>query len=219
MFNRWVGNQRNFGSILPLVFCGIMTALSICTSILSGFLIVVPVFKLTIDLSVIFLIPIVYVASMSYACMAAGIVAIVHLLLNSSNWLGIFILLTGNVVTLWLHLGLHKFLACFPRLSKRAKLIWLWTMLITLITAIFILLNGIFFVPLYWFLFKVPNIDSINFLNVANCYNNDSELHYYFFFIPRYWGGISALYGGFNLIKYVTIGLVSIIVSLRIKWI
>nr|WP_255565862.1 hypothetical protein [Mycoplasma sp. E35C] len=182
-----------------------MLALAIIFAYVSS-LIRIPFFSnlsLTIDISVVFLIPVIYISSLASSLLLASVLSLIHFIWNPSNWIGILFLTITNIFTILIFYLLNLILNKTKLRSKKAKWLVIWLLIVPISMFLYSAINGILITPLYWWWFKAVN--TINFIEVANYYNSVSNLRAYLLFINDYWTGIFSLYSFFNLIKFVLI--------------
>ncbi|MGL4647154.1 MAG: MPN527 family putative ECF transporter permease subunit [Mycoplasmoidaceae bacterium] len=184
-------------TIKKIVWVAMFLVLGILFSYASNF---IPFFAfgfLKIDISIIFfLVPISLVGYRS-SIFIIIIIGITNIAWSTTAFIGPLILIISNIVFVTCYFLLNKIIKI-----KHAKLINL--IVATLVCSFIItLLNGIFFTPLFINFFT--DVKTISFIEISNNYNNGlwyDKLKFFLMFIPDYWGGIFALYIGFNLLKF-----------------
>lgn len=202
---------NNFSITFKLAFSASMISLATILSFVSS-LIKIPFLaqlSLTIDISIICIIPLIFICSLSWANLSGVAIALLNFVWDAHNWIGILILLVANVVTTTLFYLLYKATLWSKKLAHtKRKWIIIWLLIIIINTLVFTILNGIIFTPLYWWWFA-PNQFSLNFIEVEKIYNSNPYLHVYLLGIPDYWTGIFALYSILNLIKFTAVAFFS----------
>ncbi len=179
-----------------------MLALAIIFAYLSS-LIRIPFFSslsLTIDISIVFLIPVIYISSIGSALTLAVSLSLIHFIWNSTNWIGIIFLTIINIFTIIIFTFFNWLLNLTKLKTKKVKWLIIWILIIPIFMFIFSAINGILITPLYWWWFRA--VKTVNFIEVAKYYNSNSNLRFFLLFINDYWTGIFSLYSLFNLIKF-----------------
>lgn len=203
--------KQNFTHTFKLVFSSGMLGLGIIFSYFSNW-VKIPFFSqlsLTIDLSIIFIIPVIFLCSLAWALSNAAILSLLNFIWNGSNWIGIIFLLLVNLVTVLLFYLLYIIFNKTKIRNKKFKWLVIWVFVIILNTIIFTVLNGIIFTPLYWWWYANGQFP-LNFIEVQKIYNSTNYLQIYLLGIPDYWSGIWSLYTIFNLIKFILTAIFSI---------
>ncbi|WP_027123867.1 MPN527 family putative ECF transporter permease subunit [Mycoplasmoides pirum] len=211
--NKKKEKQNQFTNNFKLVFCACMLGISTLFAFIGTF-IKIPFFaqmSLDIDISIIFIIPIIFICSLKWALLSGFINAILHFAWNASNWIGILILLISNLLTILIFSFFKYIVEKNENIKpKKTKWIYIWFLSIIFLTLFLTILNGILFTPLYWWWISPGLFTNINFIETSKIYNENPNLHIYLLGIPNYWAGIFGLYSFFNLIKFVLISLFSI---------
>lgn len=175
---------------------------------------------LNLDISLIFLIPLVFIcnwrwwlfaaivggaADFLYAGAGAWIGAIYNIVLNVTTLSFIFLLkfwIIDNNFFIKENNNQKNYLNIFLKFESKAFIVCF----ISFLFSVFIncLLNGLIFTPLYMNLYLSYIFPNAWFINVENIYNSSSgaEARWFLLFIPDYWTGIFALYSAFNAIKF-----------------
>lgn len=157
---------------------------------------------LNLDLSLVFIIPLIFACGL-YWSNFAGIVCALFVFAWSANggWIGVIFNIVVNVAIInFIYL---IYFVCL----KKTKLIFYIKLLITFVlTLIFMMLfcsatNGILFTPLYWQWYGY--MKTISFIEAEKIYNQNPTI--WLLYIPNYWGGIFALYSSFNAFKFATV--------------
>lgn len=163
---------------------------------------------LNFDISLFFLIPLVFICSSKW-WVSAGIIGglMCFIWAGSGGWVGAIFNIVVNLLTLGSFFVLK---IVFIDLTSKKFLVFklLLILFLSLIIIIFIncLLNGLIFTPLYWWTYSIIKIPS--FVEAENTYNSNDSLRVWLLFVPKYWDGIFALYSAFNLLKF---GVISIL--------
>lgn len=202
--------------IRKIALTSVLTSLSVILSIISNFIRMPFASFLTLDISLIPLLVIVYAINFRYAffsIIATGLSGFIPP--NSGGWIGVLINTISHLifVTTW-----FSFLQIYKRFTK-SNYTSINLSLITsiiLISLILTILNGLFFTPLYWWYYGI--LHSISFIEAMNKYNGGEIGHIMLLGIPNYWLGIFALYISFNLIKFLLISyLFFVVICILIK--
>ncbi|MDE6429252.1 MAG: hypothetical protein K2K18_01930, partial [Malacoplasma sp.] len=176
---------------------------------------------LNLDISLLFLIPLVFICNWRwwlFAAIMGGVSTFMYA--GAGVWIGAVYNIVLNLVTLSFIYLLKIFIVDNNYFLKRAKdkknnLLKVFfkfefqaglIAVITFIFSVFIncLLNGLIFTPLYMNLYLNNIFPNAWFIDVENIYNSSSgqEARWFLLFIPNYWTGIFALYSAFNAIKF-----------------
>ncbi|WP_412032330.1 MPN527 family putative ECF transporter permease subunit [Malacoplasma muris] len=154
---------------------------------------------LTLDLSLVFIVPIIFICNIFWALFAGivcGLAAFIWM--GTGLWVGpIFIIVINVIIILLVYLW---YFIIFKKIKKTSIKLSL-TLLITLILLMFLgsLLNGLIFTPLYWWIYNVIPIPS--FIEAEKWYQSQGP-NPYLIYINTYWNGIFGLYSAFNLLKF-----------------
>lgn len=152
---------------------------------------------LTLDLSMVFIIPLIFICGFYSAFFSATIVGLFSFFWSDSSWVGALINIFVNIVVVIV----IKVISIF--ILRKTNFVWIRLIIVFTLSLFFICLivsffNAIFFQPLYWWLFGY--IQSPSFIEASNKYN--SEPNIFLLFIDEYWKGTFALYTIFNSIKF-----------------
>ncbi|QMT98747.1 hypothetical protein H3143_01265 [Mycoplasma tullyi] len=194
--------RNNYSFNFKLSFNAGMLALAIIFAYLSS-LVKIPFFSslsLTIDISIVFLIPVIYISSIYSAVALSITLSLIHFIWNASNWIGIIFLTIINIFTILIFAFLNWLLNKTKLKDKKVKWLVIWILIIPILMVLFSAINGILITPLYWWWFRA--VRTINFIEVAKFYNSSPNLRFFLLFINDYWTGIFALFSLFNLIKF-----------------
>ncbi|WP_417568644.1 MPN527 family putative ECF transporter permease subunit [Mycoplasma bradburyae] len=202
--------NNNYSFNFKLSFNASMLALAIIFAYFSS-LIKIPFFSslsLTIDISIVFLLPVIYISSLISALMLSLTLSLVHFIWNPSNWIGIIFLTIINVFVILIFCFLNWLFNKTNLKNKKIKWLIIWILIIPISMVLFSAINGILITPLYWWWFRA--VKTINFIEIANYYNSTNNLRFFLLFIDDYWTGIFALYSFFNFAKFSLIAFFAI---------
>ncbi|MCF0217460.1 MAG: hypothetical protein HUJ42_00235 [Malacoplasma sp.] len=186
---------------------------------------------LNLDISLIFLIPLVFICRWQwwmFAAIAGGLANFIWA--GVGGYIGAIYNVVLNVITLSF-VFLLKFLL-FDKQNKKAinedannlvnnnqserlkywKIVAICIISFAYSILVNCVLNGIIFTPLYMNLYMPKSFVSVSFIEVEKIYNNtnNSDARAMLLYIPNYWTGIFALYSAFNGIKFSIVFLVLI---------
>ncbi len=192
---------KNYNLSKEVSLVSIFTAFAILFGILSNFIVLPFAPWLTIDFSPIFIFGIylfVERRSIIYTTISILVVSLLNFInMGVAGWVGVIISFCSNAIYVFILIVLTNLLKRFFK-SNRALFGLVLTIGFLLASLSLTVLNGLFFTPLYWWLF----IDSsmISFLDWEKWYNANPNL--WLLYIPHYWAGIFGLYISFNIIKF-----------------
>lgn len=159
---------------------------------------------LNLDISLVFLIPIVFICKKEWWISSAIISGLFNFLWSGiGGWVGAIFNILVNIFTLT-SFWIVKILI-FKKDGKEVKylktkiLLSLFVCLI-LITLFNCIINGFIFTPLYWWTFSIINQPS--FILAQQAYESDESMKVWLLFFDNYWDGIFALYSAFNFLKF-----------------
>ncbi|MDE7075329.1 MAG: hypothetical protein K2O21_01680 [Malacoplasma sp.] len=176
---------------------------------------------LNLDISLIFLIPLVFICNWRwwlFAAIVGGVSTFMYA--GAGAWIGAVYNIVLNVVTLsfvfWLKIWIIDKNYFFKKINnqKKENLKFLFKFefkaglisIITFVFSVFInsLLNGLIFTPLYMNFYFSDIFPNAWFIDVQNIYNSSfgENARWFLLFIPDYWSGVFALYSAFNAIKF-----------------
>ncbi len=212
--------KNQFSNTFKLVFCASMLSVSTLFAVIGTFA-RLPFFaqmSLDVDLSLVFIVPVIFVCSLAWALGCGVLNALIHFTWNPTNWIGILILMFSNVLVVFLFWVFAKALGRSKK-RRETKTKWVYSWLLTILCASFAMsaLNGILFTPLYWWWLAPGLFNSISFVRVGEIYDADPNLHVYLLGIPNYWAGIFGLYGLFNVTKFAIVAFFSVPVLMFFK--
>lgn len=201
---------KNKLSIKSMALTSIMLALNAIFSFVSNTYLPLPFLSsfLTFDISLIFLVPIIFLCDKKWWIIASfGSGLFTFLWSGVGGWVGAIFNVIVNVCFSFLFFCSKKIYTKDNKLNKKS---FIFSLVVKLIIIILFncLLNGFLFTPLYWWTFNV--INSPNFLLAEKIYNSNESLRLYLFYMPNYWSGIFTLYSLFSLLKFGAIFLLSI---------
>lgn len=196
--------------IKHMVITSIFLALAILTSFGTNFIKISFLGDfLSLDISLVFIIPLIFTCSYYWACLGSIALSLFTFLWPGNIWIGVVFNVIANftfVSLVWLFKHIFK---KKKNINNSILLIINLSLSIIISSIFFTFLNGILFQPLWWWFFRVT--DTIFFVEVAKQYNFGVIPHIYLLWIPDYWSGIFALYMAFNLFKFVIVSLITFI--------
>lgn len=155
---------------------------------------------LNMDISLVFLIPLVFICNAKWWLSAAVISGFFNFLwAGAGGYVGALFNIVLNTLTLT-SFFISKCLIIKKLTNIKLRILIL--LFVNLLTVILMncTLNGLFFTPLYWMTYQI--IKTPFFIEASNVYNNSDSLKSWLLFIPDYWTGIFGLYSAFNLLKF-----------------
>lgn len=204
-------NKRNVNfHIKNMAITSIFLSLAILTSFGTNFIKISFLGDfLSLDISLVFIIPLIFICSYYWSILASTILSLFTFLWPGNIWIGVVFNLIANftfVTLVWL------FTKAFNKkiIANNSISLFINFSLSILISSIFFsFLNGILFQPLWWWFFKLT--DTIFFVEVANKYNFGLIPHAFLLWIPDYWSGIFGLYISFNIFKFAIVSFITFI--------
>ncbi|MEG0879400.1 MAG: hypothetical protein RSE95_01900 [Malacoplasma sp.] len=195
--------------IKKIAITSIFLALAILTSLGTNFVKIGFLADfLSLDISLIFIIPLIFICSYYWAAFGAIVLSLFTFLWPGNIWIGVVFNLIVNITFVTLVWLFHKFIN-IKLISNKSLSLTINLVLSTLISSLFFTwLNGMLFQPLWWWFYGLSN-NSVSFVEVAKLYNLGIISNSLLLWIPNYWGGIFALYISFNLLKFTIISIIT----------
>ncbi len=191
--------------IRQITIAGMFLGLSIISSFIFSFAIILGGF-LTLDISIIFIIPIVFCCGIWWGVSASIIQGFFTLIWSGAGgWIGSIILIITNLTVVFILWTFEQYCQI-----KNRKLKWtiIYSLLVPILMIILSALNGLIFTPLYWWFLGI--IDSPSFVEATYYASHTSGTNAYLLGFKNYWNGIFALYCLFNFIKFTIVALIMI---------
>lgn len=157
---------------------------------------------LNLDISLVFIIPLVFACGLYWSNIAGLITAIfVFAWSGSGAWIGAVFNIVVNLVVVNLTYVIY-FIAFKKLRNFYLKILYTFIILYVFLIIFCSFINGILFTPLYWQWYGF--LDSASFLDAQFFYesNTGDDIRVLLLYIPSYWGGIFGLYGAFNAFKF-----------------
>ncbi len=204
-------NKNHTNPLFKMTISGIMLGFSIAVMWLGQtFFKWGAVTYLNIDVSIVFVIPLLWIANKKYAYSVGILQGLMSFVMTGGNasfggWVGPIILISTNVLLLtlaWL---------IYPLVKKiKMKIIWqiilLYVIIALLISLLLVTLNGVLLIPVYSYIYAGVSPGDASIMNFSSLWNeNDSVLsdaRWLLLDIPNYWTGIWSIFAPFNLAKY-----------------
>lgn len=221
-------NQNNYNGIIltkqtskirAMTITSCLLAASILISFISNFIKISFLGDfLTLDLSLVFIIPLIFICNVYWSLLSGVICGLFSFAWSAGLWIGPLLNITVNILTILLvYLFYFKVFRIIKNKQIKKTIVnnkvvfnlnnyfyfyikLIITLLLTLIitTLVMAFLNGIVFTPLYWWAYNL--LDSPSFV-IANKWYKDNGPNLYLLYLPDYWSGIFGLYTSFNVFK------------------
>lgn len=169
---------------------------------------------LSLDLSLIFIIPIVFICKFRWGFFAAfllGCFSFIHS--GFSSWVGPLFNIMINIFVVSIIYIFYFVLFKNIKINKKIKLIFSLILSFIFIILFSCLINGLIFTPLYVSLYSQNNIYA-SFLELQKIENYPIYAPYVLG-IKNYWLGIFAIYSSFNAIKF---SIVLLFTYISVSW-
>lgn len=197
--------------IKNIAITSIFLALAILTSLGTNFIKISFLSDfLSLDISLVFIIPLMFICSYYWATLASTILSLFTFLWPGNIWIGVVFNLIANfvfVTLVWFFVKVFQKKTIF---NYSLTLILSLGLSVLISSIFFSFLNGVIFQPLWWWFFKLT--DTVFFVEVAKQYNFGVIPHAFLLWIPDYWSGIFGLYMAFNIFKFVIVSIMTFIV-------
>lgn len=193
--NIWLSKNRS--KYFSLVFTAMTLSLSLLFSLISNFMpFILGAAFLRIDIGMVFIFLTFIISKWKYGLTVLVANFIIHPILPGTNISFIELFYIGKLIYIITSLFyISIFIFCYKIFNKKHILLSLIISIFST-TIIVTLLNGVIFTPI--FLYLISNgFYSINFIELMQQYTT-SNLNL-IFITSNYWGGISLVYGLFNL--------------------